>query len=510
MVNLIRRPPNRVPSLDENDENDIAIDTTTVRSRLGNADDEEALMGNLSISIESPKEVNNKKDKNKDRPRHVRYLWSCHNDLHVYSKSGNRSSIFWIIITLATVMVASTIGSAGLLQKELHQKERQEKEAAPRKQEHHSLQQHDQEHELYIFPTNELPILIQFSNDDKSAFFHQHYDEELNFMDNQQTLPAIDSTIGDELDEIFVQESLNAATMSRQQSIKDSVIYETYRAQLIDEMDKKGHQENKRMKIIDMYDEDVQDMISPTDCQRVSWYSKSYPNCNTIHEISTIERPAGIGNPSAADATDSPIHLQDYNITYLQKGSAREAWKFEHLGGGSIFGTDDPHDDTIVLKLLRYKRDFKALDIADGRSESIVFDQLSNAPLIMKMYGFCSTTSMLETMAYDLGSVAYYQPTDGQYSQTKLDEMDNPCLNNFTTMEKLSISLEMAESIASMHGNRGGRIIHSDVHIEQWLFDFDGHVRLNDFNNAFMPTWNMEIGDYCNRRSSYNGIVSIK
>jgi serine/threonine protein kinase len=39
--------------------------------------------------------------------------------------------------------------------------------------------------------------------------------------------------------------------------------------------------------------------------------------------------------------------------------------------------------------------------------------------------------------------------------------------------------------------------------LEQWLLGYDGHVKLNDMNNAVIPTWNPATNEYCPFRVSY-------
>ena len=151
----------------------------------------------------------------------------------------------------------------------------------------------------------------------------------------------------------------------------------------------------------------------------------------------------------------------------------------------------------------RYNFDHK--DLLRIRTEAVIFEQLSAAPLVIDIYGYCGGTVVLEAMAKDLHKMIIYD--DGQFDQKRLDAMPDPSLNNFTASEKLQISLEMAESLASMHGHPGGQTVHCDTHIEQWLLDSRGQARLNDFNNAWIMDWNTETHDYCLRSATYGGIV---
>jgi hypothetical protein len=68
----------------------------------------------------------------------------------------------------------------------------------------------------------------------------------------------------------------------------------------------------------------------------------------------------------------------------------------------------------------------------------------------------------------------------------KLETMDVHPMNNLTLAEKLDMALVMAESLADIHGYRGGVIAHGDVHPDQWLRSSTGQIKVNDFNNAEM------------------------
>ena len=69
--------------------------------------------------------------------------------------------------------------------------------------------------------------------------------------------------------------------------------------------------------------------------------------------------------------------------------------------------------------------------------------------------------------------------------------------NNFTAEEKLDIALQMAESIADLHGFEDGVIVHDDVQLCQWMTTVDGKQKLGDFNRATIMEWDEVNGEYC-------------
>ena len=96
------------------------------------------------------------------------------------------------------------------------------------------------------------------------------------------------------------------------------------------------------------------------------------------------------------------------------------------------------------------------------------------------------------------------QAGDGYMKQNDLDDKDdvNP-QNDYTPIEKLEFGLEMAESLAVLHGYVGGLIVHDDVQLCQWLRTRDGRLVLGDFNRAQIMDWNEEKGEYCMYNNGY-------
>jgi serine/threonine protein kinase len=159
------------------------------------------------------------------------------------------------------------------------------------------------------------------------------------------------------------------------------------------------------------------------------------------------------------------------------------------------------------VKRLMLDSRWGAKDLSTIHKEAIILERMSSSPRVINTYGSCGTTMLVEAMASDLHTKIILD--DGFASQEKLNKLDDvQPLNDFSTSEKLQITLDMAESLAYLHGFEGGPIVHGDTHIEQWLIASDGSIRLNDFNNAHVPEWDQMAGDYCTTRSSYGGTVS--
>lgn len=156
-----------------------------------------------------------------------------------------------------------------------------------------------------------------------------------------------------------------------------------------------------------------------------------------------------------------------------------------------------------------YKNNFK--DQKRVQIEAIIHERLSPSPRVLDIYGHCGTSVLLEAMAGDIRTKII--PTTGLIKQKELDKMqkeDVHPMNKLTAEEKFKIALEMAESLADIHGFEGGQVIHDDTHICQWLLARDGSVKLNDFNIAHISEWNDDERKYCTSSGVYSGRVSQK
>ena len=186
------------------------------------------------------------------------------------------------------------------------------------------------------------------------------------------------------------------------------------------------------------------------------------------------------------------------SFSHYSSGCYRDAFRFEHTAA-----------EEFVLKQLRLTKklagNFK--DFGMVQKEAVVMEKLSASPNILDMYSYCGTSVLLEAMAGDIDSEM--MPGSGYASKEELAKRDDVYpANNLTALEKLQIALEMAESLADIHGYKGGEIVHQDINPEQWLVARDGSVKLNDFNNAEITLWNDAKQTFCTRQDEYYGMVS--
>lgn len=164
--------------------------------------------------------------------------------------------------------------------------------------------------------------------------------------------------------------------------------------------------------------------------------------------------------------------------------------------------------ESVVLKMLRYKREYAQSSIKGIQTDAIVMERLTSSPRIIDIFGHCGTSTIVEPMPFEVISAVI--PGDGRIEQKELDKFDDVYpMNNFTIDEKLQMAIDMAEAIADLHGYKGGVIVHDDVKLKQWMMHQTKRAKLGDFNRAEMMDWNEEMQSYCSySNGEVYGIVS--
>lgn len=231
----------------------------------------------------------------------------------------------------------------------------------------------------------------------------------------------------------------------------------------------------------------------PGDCLRNNWGWTPKPVCNNLHEVSI-----------------DPVLQQAYDIRYLSHGYYRDTWLLDPRRP-ELVGRE------FILKTLRLIEDheFDYWNLRKVEKEAIIMEGLSASKLIVDIYGHCGTSIMAEAMPGEITTSIVPAPGGdiddydrGHIHQSELDvwqSTDVQPMNNLTVKEKIDLALLMAESMAELHGFKGGVIVHGDVHPDQWLKAADGSIKLNDFNNGHMLGWSQENQTYCDYQSNYGG-----
>jgi len=247
---------------------------------------------------------------------------------------------------------------------------------------------------------------------------------------------------------------------------RDDIKYEAERMQQIEDMN------SFDMKPLYWHDDELDHVV----CHRPNWRSLYFPNCNNFHETD-LSRDFEAGFESKIE--------QNYDSYRFNNGFYREAWLVN----------DVERSEAIVLKTLRGVHDFTARVMLMVQRDAIIMERLTSSPRIINMYGHCGTSITVEPISYEL---ELYVVPNGYKKKGELgDQYEVKPQNDFQPIEKLEMALDMAESLAVLHGYEGGVIVHDDVQLCQWLRTKRGTLVLGDFNRAEIMNWDHEKEAYC-------------
>mmetsp|Transcript_2823 Transcript_2823/g.5888 ORF Transcript_2823/g.5888 Transcript_2823/m.5888 type:complete len:687 (-) Transcript_2823:20-2080(-) len=252
-------------------------------------------------------------------------------------------------------------------------------------------------------------------------------------------------------------------------------------------------------------------------CQRQSVTSMYFPTCNAFHEFD-LSRP--FDDPKEY-IVPRPENSQ-VTVRYLSHGYYRDVWTLEEnswLWPIHLEPEEESPDQkfevldeertarlvrnayrTSVLKTFRTDREINEDNWEMIQIEAIIMERLTKSPRIMNIYGHCGFSVTAEVVPIEFEEVVVDHGGDGMYSQKKVEKRNQDGIrpyNDFTPTEKLEFALEMAESLADLHGFEDGVIVHDDVQLCQWLHTTDGRLKLGDFNRATIMQWDVENEEYC-------------
>jgi serine/threonine protein kinase len=257
--------------------------------------------------------------------------------------------------------------------------------------------------------------------------------------------------------------------------------------------------------------------VEDNGCYRPNWKSKFYPVCNAFHEQSLSSHLVGDGSDNALTSSSSS---SSSTMTYLGSGSWRDAWK--------LVENDSKNKNDVVMKIGRMKRSIDEKLLSTTAKEAIILERLSASPRIVDIWGYCGISSYVESMSIEVEDEIMVSSLWGhpdkvhkllakKMKMIKEQRQEQPKLkpssikpqwisfNNLTSVQRVDVAIEMAETVAAIHGFDGGVIVNGDLHTEQFLRNNNGQLKLNDFNNAILLDWSYDNQQYCQVVHDYEG-----
>jgi hypothetical protein len=134
--------------------------------------------------------------------------------------------------------------------------------------------------------------------------------------------------------------------------------------------------------------------------------------------------------------------------TFLRShGYYKDVWVVNQLGIGN--------DAKTVIKMSRWDKPITISNMQQNLKDALVMERLTASPRIVDIYAHCGTSIQEEALPHEIEEVIV--PGKGYIKQEELDDSEDvEPQNEYIASEKLEMALEMAESLADLHGFKDG------------------------------------------------------
>lgn len=204
------------------------------------------------------------------------------------------------------------------------------------------------------------------------------------------------------------------------------------------------------------------------------WQTRSFPNCNLLHEYDLKAAGPGIYK------NNTNLVLED-TVKFLGQGWFRHAWR---LSAGST-------DESVVLKTLRLEREFYDEFYDLHRRDAVAMERLTHSPFIMDIYGYCGQSALNELAEFGNGELASLEKVD-----RRMRGNEDPT----TYLLKLQLGASVAVGVAHIHeidDDDRPSMVHYDLNPRNVAMVGAGKPKINDFNIAEFLHWNPKTNETC-------------
>jgi serine/threonine protein kinase len=210
-------------------------------------------------------------------------------------------------------------------------------------------------------------------------------------------------------------------------------------------------------------------------CVPAIWHTQSFPNCNDVHEIDlrfmlpTSGRSGRRRSHGYVNGGNETSYIE--RPKYISSGMWRDVWSVTPRWIPSV-----PNKERAVLKMIKPEHDVNSRNLDRHRRDAMVMERLTSSPNVVSIYGHCANTVLTEMGAQTLESVLFSGSRSGSGT--------HHAVSRSTPLGRLRLARDAAKGLAALHGVDGGPVIHADITPKQFLVDFEGTIKLNDFNRC--------------------------
>lgn len=198
------------------------------------------------------------------------------------------------------------------------------------------------------------------------------------------------------------------------------------------------------------------------------WQSKSFPNCNVVHEMDFNQ---AVGDERSTSTVD-----------LLGTGWFRSTWKWSVEG-----------DIPVALKTLRFDREFYDEYYDLHRRDAVAMERLTSSHFVMNIYGYCGQTALNEIADFQFDTLEKFDKF--------LRGKDSKELNYM----KLQLASSVAVGVAHVHEiDARPSMVHYDINPRNIAVVAGGKPKMNDFNAAEFLRYNPKTNQTCGFKSRFH------
>ena len=231
------------------------------------------------------------------------------------------------------------------------------------------------------------------------------------------------------------------------------------------------------------------------------WQTKSFVNCNSIHEIDMVFGTSMSGvniNQGFRNQTTIQPMTTATQLDFLGQGWFRSTWKLQ-----------DTYDyNSLVLKTLRIEREFLDEYYDLHRRDAVAMERLTHSPFVMNVFGYCGQSAINELANFNDKTVNSLEALDRRFRGRAGPAID---------FIKLRIATSIAIGVTHVHDVNLPRyadeedaavndldprtylpaMVHYDLNPRNIAIVKGGQPKLNDFNIAEFLKYNPATNKTC-------------
>jgi serine/threonine protein kinase len=203
---------------------------------------------------------------------------------------------------------------------------------------------------------------------------------------------------------------------------------------------------------------------------KADWQTRSFPNCNSIHEIAIAE--------AAAEGV-----VSEDSLKVLGEGWFRTTWRMDHF------------DESVVLKTLRIEREYLSEYYELHRRDAVAMERLTASPFVVDIYGYCGQSAINELADF---------PFPGIQSLEAFNRRMRGKESTKSNAIKLRMAASIALGVADIHAagstdldDENVYMVHYDLNPRNIALFSGGRPKINDFNIAEFLRYDPQTNKTC-------------